>query len=99
MVDDSKGNELDLYKIQKTSKMDKKKILIIMIIFLLLCLCLTINSLVNIIVSHRVYEQYEAQIKFIKQEEIRLAEEAERKRQEKIPKLTEQRNKKCRKYL
>ena len=96
MVDDSKGYEVDLYQIETKPKIDKKKIIIIItIILLLLCICLTINNIGKIIVGHKVYKQYEEQINFIKQEEIRLAEEAERKRQEKIPKLTEERNKKC----
>ena len=96
MVDDSKGYDPDLYEIETNPKIDKKKItIIITIIVLLLCICLTINNIRNIIIGHKVYEQYEAQINFIKQEEIRLAEEAERRRQEKIPKLTEKRNKKC----
>ena len=96
MVDDSKGYELDLYEIETKPKIEKKKIIIIIaIIVLLLCICLTINNIRNIIIGHKVFEQYEAQIDSIKQEEIRLAEEAERKRLEKIPKLTEERNKKC----
>lgn len=96
MVDDSKGYELDLYEIETSPKIDKKKIfIIIIIILLLLCICLTINYIGKVIIGHKVYKQYEAQINSIKQEEIRLAEEAERKRQEKIPKLTEERNKKC----
>ena len=100
MVDDSKGYELDLYEIETKPKIEKKKIIIIIaIIVLLLCICLTINNIRNIIIGHKVFEQYEAQIDSIKQEEIRLAEEAERQRLEKIPKLTEQRNKKFRKYL
>ena len=96
MVDDSKGYNPDLYMIKIKPKIDIKKIIIIIIlIVLLLCICLTINNIRNIIIGHKVYEQYEAQINFLKQEEIRLAEEAERRRQEKIPKLTEERNKKC----
>ena len=96
MVDDSKGYELDLYEIETSPKIDKMKIVIIItIIILFLCIGLTINNITKIIIGHKVYEQYEAQINFIKQEEIRLAEEAERKRLEKIPKLTEERNKKC----
>lgn len=100
MVNDSKGYELDLYQIETKPKLEKKKIIIIIaIIILLLCIGLTINNIRNIIIGHKVYKQYEAQINFIKQEEIRLAEEAERKRQEKIPKLTEVRNTKYSKYL
>ena len=96
MVDDSKGYELDLYEIETSPKIDKMKIVIIItIIILFLCIGLTINNITKIIIGHKVFEQYEAQINFIKQEEIRLAEEAERRRQEKIPKLTEERNKKC----
>ena len=100
MVDDSKGYEIDLYDIETNPKIVKKKIIIIItIIILLLCICLTINNIRNIIIGHKVYEQYEAQINFLKQEEIRLAEESERRRQEKIPKLTEQRTKKYWKHL
>lgn len=100
MVDDSKGYEVDLYEIETKPKIDKKKIfIIIVIIVLFLCICLTINYIVKIIIRHKVYKQYEAQLNSIIQQEIRLAEEAERKRQEKIPKLTEERKKKCRKYL
>lgn len=96
MVDDSKGYELDLCEIETTQKIDKKKMFIIIITILLcLCLCLTINNIAKVIIGHKVYKQYETQLNFLIQEEIRLAEEAERKRQEKIPKLTGQRNKKC----
>lgn len=95
MVDDSKGYELDLYEIETSPKIDKKKIFIIIIIIILfLCICLIVKNTRNIIEGHKVYKQYEEQINSIKQEEIRLAEEAERKRQEKIPKLTEERKKK-----
>ena len=82
--------------VETSPKIDKMKIIIIItIIILLLCICLTINNIAKVIIGNKVYKQYEAQINFIKQEEVRLAEEAEKKRQEKIPKLTEVRNKKC----
>lgn len=100
MVDGTKGFKVDLYGIQTNPKIDKKKIIIIItIILLFLCICLSINYIRNIIIGHKVYEQYKTQLDVIIQEEIRLAEEAERKRQEKIPKLTEKRNKKYSKYL
>lgn len=96
MVDDSGGYEVNLYKIDTKQKKDKKKIfIIIMIILLLLCIYLTINNIAKVIAVHKVYKQYEAQMNSIKYQEEKLAEEAERKRQEKIPKLTEERNKKC----
>lgn len=95
MVNDNGGYEVDLYKIQTKPKVDKSKIFImIIIILLLLCICLTINYIGKIIISHKVYKQYEAQINSIKYQEQKLAEEAERKRQEKIPKLTEERKEK-----
>lgn len=95
MVDDSKGYDIALYEIEASPKIDKKKIIIIIsIIILLVFLCLTINNIVKVIIGHKVYKQYEAQLNSIVQEEKRKAEEAERKRQEKIPKLTEERKKK-----
>lgn len=94
MIDDSGGYEVNLYKIETKPKLDRKKIfIIIMIILLILCICAVINNIAKVITGHKMYKQYESQMNSIKYQEEKLAEETERKKQEKIPKLTEERQK------
>ena len=94
MLNDNK-QLLDIYKINTKLKLDKKKILLIILIFIALITCILLGKqIAQIIDSYKVYKQYEAQLDSINyqkklEEEKKLAEE-ERKRQEKIPKLTEQ---------
>ncbi len=85
---------LDIYKINIPKKISKKKILILLeCIVVIVCLILTIRHCIKIINSYKVYKQYETQLQSILyQEEQKKAEieaEKERKKQEKIPKLTQ----------
>lgn len=92
MVDDN--NWLDIYRIDTKDKIDKKKIAILLIcIIVIIELFFTTRYVMEAINSYKVYKQYENQLELIKNEEARIAAEQERKRQEKIPKLTEERNK------
>lgn len=96
MVNDDK--RLDIYKIDTNEKINKKRIFILIIcIFILLCFILIIRHSIKVINSYKMYKQYETQLQSITyQEEQKQAElnaEKERKRQEKIPKLTETRKK------
>lgn len=84
----------NVYKIETKSKIDVKKILIIvMIIVAIVALIFVISYSINSIKQYNAYKEYEAKLIAHKQEEERkqaeIAADQERKRQEKIPKLTE----------
>lgn len=86
----------NIYQITTKSRLDTKKIIIlILMIIVIIGLIMIAQNSIEIVKRHKVYEQYEAQIIALKkQEEDRKAEierEQERIRQEKIPKLTEER--------
>lgn len=94
MVNDEK-HLLDIYKISTNTKLDKRKILImLLIIVILICCILTIRYITKITQNYKVYKQYEAQLNSInyqkQQEQEKIALEQEKKRQEKIPKLTQE---------
>lgn len=103
MVNDDEY-QVNIYKLNVNQKLDKRKILIIILIILsFLCMILTGNYITKIVKEYKVYKQYEAQLNSIQHQEeekkIKISEEAERQRQERIPKLTEVRKKKHGKYL
>ena len=86
--------QLDIYKIDTKAKIDKKKLLLVILIILsIICIILTINYVNKTISEYKVYKQYEEQLNSIKykeeQEAAKLAAELEKKKQEKIPKLTD----------
>lgn len=89
MVRDEDSKE-DIYLVE-TKKLNIKKVAIVgMIILVVIELSMLTQNLIEIIKSHKVYEQYETQIITLKkQEEDKLAQ-IEKKRQERIPKLTEE---------
>ncbi len=100
MVEEDK--QLIIYK--KQHKIDNIKIaIIILCICTLLCLILIIKNSITIINGYNVYEQYEIQVQAIAYEEQQKKEEIEKKEQmkvqEKIPKLTDERQKEYRKYI
>ena len=70
-----------------------------MIILSLICIILIGNYITKIIEGHKVYQQYEAQLNAMKYQQEQELAEAERKRQEKIPKLTDVRKTKYGKHL
>ena len=85
---------LDIYKINISKKISKKKILIILgFVVVGICLILTIRHCIKTINSYKVYKQYETQLQSIlyqeEQKKIEIEAEKERKKQEKIPKLTQ----------
>lgn len=92
------NEELDIYKIDTHEKLNIKKIIILVLcILILLCLILIIENIIKTINGHKVFKQYEAQLQAIqyqeeqkKAEEIAKAEELEKKRLAKLPKLTEE---------
>lgn len=91
MVNDEEG--IKYIKIKR--KVNKKKLIIItLLLILLLLIVIIIFNSINITKQYKVYKQYEAQIQAIQQQEEarqkKIEEEIERKRQEKIPKLTDQ---------
>lgn len=93
MVNDDE-QVLDIYKIDTKAKIDKRKVLfVVLIILTIILIFLTINQIVKTVRNYKVYKQYEEQINLIKQQEeeeqVRIAEEKERIRQERIPKLTQ----------
>ena len=85
---------LDIYRIDTKAKLDKKKIILIVIIILaFLCIILTSNYIKQIVNSHKVYRQYEAQLNSLNQQEeakkAKIEEEQKRIEEERKPKLTE----------
>lgn len=100
----NESGQLDIYKIETNKKINKKKIaIIILCFFILICLIITINNCIKVMEGYKVYKQYEAQLQSItfqeEQKQVKIREEKERKRQEKIPKLTQERKNKYRKHL
>lgn len=88
------GYQIDIYKIDTKEKIDKRKILMLIFIILsIFCIILSAIVIEKAIRRNKIYNQYIAQIQEMKKQEEekqkRIAEEAERKRQEKLPKLTE----------
>lgn len=88
--------QLDIYKIDTKEKIDKKKVFIVIVIILaLICSILTVKYVNRTLKEYKAYKQYEAQLNTIKHQEeekqAKMEEEIERKRQEKIPKLTDTR--------
>lgn len=92
------NEELDIYKIDTHEKLNIKKIIILVLcILILLCLILITKNIIKTINGHKVFKQYEAQLQAIqyqeeqkRAEEIAKAEELEKKRLAKLPKLTEE---------
>lgn len=78
----------------RKKKTELKKIIIIVIfIITIISIIYIIQNIVNIIQRYEVYKSYEAQLTSLKkaeeEEQKRIAEEQERIRQERIPKLTD----------
>ncbi len=91
MVKD-KEDDMDIYKISINVPINKKKIIIMFFIFLIIIgLFIIAENSINLIKQHKVYEQYQAQLATLQQQEKEKQIELEKKRQEKIPKLTQQR--------
>lgn len=91
MVKD-KEDDMDIYKISINVPINKKKIIIMFFIFLIIIgLFIIVENSINLIKQHKVYEQYQAQLATLQQQEKEKQIELEKKRQEKIPKLTQQR--------
>jgi biopolymer transport protein ExbB/TolQ len=90
----------DIYKIATKEPIDIKKIIIlVLMIVIVICLIMIAKNSLVLINQQKIYKQYEAQlIALQKQEEEKQAEE-EKIRQEKIPKLTQERQNKHGKYL
>ncbi|MCI8412277.1 MAG: hypothetical protein HFJ40_07655 [Clostridia bacterium] len=102
MVNDN--NWVDIYRIDIDKRLDKKKILILgLCIIILIILIFIINYSIKVINGYKVYKQYETQLASIKYQEQekqnKINSEEERKRQEKIPKLTEKRKGKYIKHI
>lgn len=91
MVKD-KEDDMDIYKISINVPINKKKIIIMFFIFLIIIgLFIIAENSINLIKQHKVYERYQAQLATLQQQEKEKQIELEKKRQEKIPKLTQQR--------
>lgn len=91
MVKD-KEDDMDIYKISINVPINKKKIIIMFFIFLIIIgLFIIVENSINLIKQHKVYEQYQVQLATLQQQEKEKQIELEKKRQEKIPKLTQQR--------
>lgn len=90
MVRDENSYE-DIYLVRTKKQLNIKKVIIVIILILtVIGLIITVQNVTEIIKQHKVYEQYGAQILALKkQEEDKLAQ-IEKRKQEKMPKLTEE---------
>lgn len=91
------GNEIyDICKIKTERQINIKRILIMLLIILVVIgLIIIAKNSIKIIKQHKVYEQYEAQLIALKEQEekkqIEIEREQERIRQERNPQLTQER--------
>ncbi len=97
-MEDGQKESVALYHIVEEHKLNKKKVLfVILCIIVLILLILTIKYCIRTMEEYKVFKQYEAQLQSIQHQEqekqAKIQAEKERKRQEKIPKLTEVREK------
>ena len=82
--------DINVYKIKKEDKINKKKkILVILIIIALILIIIVARNIQIILKQNKQCEIYEKQVAKIQEEEQKQKEEKERKRQEKLPKLTD----------
>ena len=92
--------EQNPYQLNIKKSVNKKKIIIsVLIVISIICIILIVNNITKTIEGYKVYEQYEAQLNSIKYQQEQKQAELEKKRQEKIPKLTDERKKEYGKYL
>lgn len=68
----------------------KKVVLLVLIVIVIIELVFVAKNSIIIISQHKVYEQYEAQLVALAKQEEYQKEQLEKKRQEKIPKLTQE---------
>lgn len=88
------------YQLNNKNNLNKKKIIIsILIVISIICIILIVNNIKKTIEGYKVYQQYEAQLNTIKYQQEQKQAELEKKRQEKIPKLTDERKNQYGKYL
>lgn len=85
----------NIYDIHPIKRTDKRKVWIIIgIIFIMVCLIIIANNAIKVIQRHNIYEKYEAQLiaiqKAEQEEQLRIAQEKEKIRQLRLPKLSEQ---------
>lgn len=105
MIKDGRNNdEQGAYEIMVVKQIDiTKRVILIFLVIVVIGLVLIAKNSIKLINQYKLYEQYEAQlISLQKQEEDKQAQiEAmqERIRQERIPKLTEERKKQYEKHL
>lgn len=95
MENNEKNELLNIYEIRHKAKINKSKVLIVIIsVLIIILLIIILMYTMDTIKKYNIYQQYKSQLITMqekekeKQEEI--AKELERKRQEKIPKLTEE---------
>lgn len=95
MKNNEKNELLNIYEIRHKAKINKSKVLIVIIsVLIIILLIIILMYTMDTIKKYNIYQQYKSQLITMqekekeKQEEI--AKELERKRQEKIPKLTEE---------
>lgn len=93
MVNDGK-DDISIYKIETKQKIDKKKVLLVILILLsIICIMLIWRNINNTMISYKVYKKYENQILSLNNQELEKKQqkkaEAEKIRQDKLPKLTE----------
>ena len=90
VIDRNDNYNMYMITIDKPSEMKKIVVLVLLLLVLIGLIIIAKNSM-EVIDQYKVYEQYEAQLMALqKQEEDRQAE-IEKRRQEKIPKLTQER--------
>lgn len=92
--------EQNPYQLNIKKSINKKKIIIsILIIISIICIILIVNNITKTVEGYKVYQQYEAQLNSLKYKQEQKLAEIEKKRQERIPKLTDERKNKYGKHL
>lgn len=91
-MEENIDGQFTLFSVQKEDSKNKKIAIIILCLIALVLLIFTIQNCIRIINGYKVYEQYELQLNILEYKEKQKAIE-EKRRQEKIPKLTQKRYK------
>lgn len=85
-----KQEELNIYSLNIKEKLDKFKIIfIVLIIIAIICIYFVVQNITKTITAAKICKQYETQLNAIIHQQEEKKRIAEKKKQEKLPKLTE----------
>lgn len=103
VIDENDNEDYNTYMTTVPKKITTKEIvttvITILLIFILIGLIMITKNSIGIISEYKIYEQYETQVAVLQKQEQARRAKIEKKKQEKIPKLTQERKRQDRKYL